>query len=113
MNDGENIYKIKKISYCIDMNKGNTEIVITPLIYLESDKNLTLVAYLELDGHELIPSARLSVRKGDNRIEMKSFKIIRPPYFKEHYSYKCDLHISHDSREYQTHTEVITICGVE
>jgi hypothetical protein len=109
---GEIFYKVKNISYRIDMNEDNTEALITPVIDLEAEKDLTLVACLDLDGHELIPSARLSLKKGGNKVEMKYFKIVRPPYFKESYAYKCELHISQDCREYQTHVETITLCGI-
>jgi hypothetical protein len=109
----EKQYKIKEVSYRIDMSEDNTEAFVTPVIDMETEQNLTLLAYLELDGHELIPSARLQAVKGENRIEMKYFRIVRPPYFRESYSYKCDLHISHDCREYETFSETITLDGVE
>lgn len=48
---------------------------ITTVLSIRSTKSLTAVATLEVDGHELLPSARVHLEEGENRQELPSVSI--------------------------------------
>jgi hypothetical protein len=51
---------------------------ITPVLELDAKQTATLIAELKVDRIEVTPPIRLSLTKGLNRLEMRTFKIIRP-----------------------------------
>ena len=102
-------FEVKNISYCIDTSPDGLLTVITPSLEFEAKDDITLIACLDVDSHELLPSARINLTRGSNSVELKPVKIVRPPKFRHEYVYKFDLHVSADGREYVTHSKEIAI----
>jgi len=87
-----------KVSY--DVRPEGRVSVIIPVLEFDAEENYSLIAFLKVDGHELISSQRIRFKKGPNRLELKPVKIVKTPGFEESYEYKMELHISPDGKEY-------------
>ena len=51
---------------------------IYPIVIAEAEKKAVEIFSVELDGHELVPSARGEVSEGENRFELLPVTIVNP-----------------------------------
>ncbi len=70
--------EIKKVLYSISLDDSLSRAAITPVIIAESDERATLIASLEVDRMELLPSARLSIEEGLSVHTLRPVAIHRP-----------------------------------
>lgn len=96
-----------KISY--DVRPSGRVSVIVPVLEFDAEEPASLIAYLKVDGHELISSQRLHFEPGTNRLELKPVKIVKTPGFEESYEYKMELHISPDGKTYRIDTSMLRL----
>ena len=93
--------KLEDIKVSYDVRLEGRVSVIIPVLELDAAENYSLIAFLKVDGHELISSQRIRFEKGSNRLMLKPVKIVKTPGFEESYEYKMELHISPDGKEYR------------
>ena len=72
--------EIAGISYEVQMSKANERrvAVITPVLDITSPAGRVLVACLKVDGHELLPSAKIEVREGRSQVRLREVRIFNP-----------------------------------
>jgi hypothetical protein len=72
--------EIARISYEIEMaeEKNRRLALITPVLDITSSAGRVLVACLKVDGHELLPSAKIEVREGGNKVRLHEVRIFNP-----------------------------------
>lgn len=96
-----------KISY--DVRPDGRVSVIVPVLEFDAAEPSSLIAFLNVDGHELISSQRVRFEQGSNRLELKPVKIVKTPGFEESYEYKMELYISPDGKTYRIDTSTLRI----
>ncbi|OGV39341.1 MAG: hypothetical protein A2020_08925 [Lentisphaerae bacterium GWF2_45_14] len=92
--------KLEDIKVTYEVRREERVSIITPVLEVDSDSVRTLIAFLKVDGHELISSQRIRFENGPNRLTLKPVKIVKTPGFEESYEYRMELHISPDGKEY-------------
>lgn len=72
--------EIAGISYEIEMSeeKNRRLALITPVLDITSSAGRVLVACLKIDGHELLPSAKIEVREGRSKVRLREVRIFNP-----------------------------------
>lgn len=72
--------EIACISYEVEMSEANKRrvAVITPVIDITSPACRILIACLKVDGHELLPSAKIEVREGRSQVRLREVRIFNP-----------------------------------
>lgn len=69
---------LRNTNYKVNLSSDFKEAEITAELEIEARENTVLVASLEVDRMELLPSHRIHLKKGPNRIELRPVKIINP-----------------------------------
>ena len=67
-----------EVNYSIAINDNTGEAVLTPVIQMLSFGPATLIASLKVDGHELLPSARLPLESGVSEVKLRPVRLMRP-----------------------------------
>lgn len=81
MNFKNNKISICQVRYesCIEPFRDHGEqAVITAVLDIDAQCECCFAASLKVDGHELLPTARIDVKRGSNSIELKPVMIINP-----------------------------------
>lgn len=66
------------IDFGLSINPEHTKLKVRPKLKLTSPSVRLLVASLEIDGHELIPSCRVVAEAGEREYLLPEMSIIRP-----------------------------------
>ncbi len=76
---------------------------IKPLLHVESPAKAVLIGAFLIDSFELLPSFRVILAPGLNKIELPEVKIVRPRFSTtdgQAFEYKAEFRISHDAQNY-------------
>ncbi len=81
--EGELIFKtsdihIDSVDYMIDYDSEKKIATITPVVHVICRKAQILIASIRVDDHELRPSLKLVLEKGEHSYEVPYVKIARP-----------------------------------
>ncbi len=76
IDDGQ--FVLQDTNYKIELSEDCKEAVITTVIDAYAYENTVLIASLEVDGIELLPSHRVKFEKGFNSVSLRPIKIVNP-----------------------------------
>lgn len=100
-------FTVNSVIYETFFDRDAEKALITPCVLVNADAEMTLIGCLKVDNHELIPSFRTSLVKGNNTFKLKSVKIIRP--LPSPHLYRMELSFSSDGLNYHTELSEISI----
>lgn len=105
---------LRNTNYKVKLSPDYKEAEITADLDIEARENTVLVASLEVDRMELLPSHRVHLKKGFNRIELRPVKIINPILWwpnghGQQSLYKMTLHVKQPDNESVTDVKHIGI----
>jgi hypothetical protein len=108
--------EIDNIFYEIEITTANERrlAVITPALDINSPTRRMLIASLKVDGHELLPSAKIEVREGRSQVRLRQVRIFNPllsqsPDPGSGRQYKMTLEVSAENGIFQSDESYISI----
>lgn len=102
MTDEQGEVKEIAVEYRMSSTSDGRGWIITPVLHALSSVPRLLIASLEIDGHELVPSCRIDLKEGDNRVKLPVMRVLSPP--------GCELE---NGRIYQFVLKIHSRFGVE
>ncbi|MFA6569153.1 MAG: glycoside hydrolase family 2 protein [Victivallales bacterium] len=105
---------LRDTNYRVELSPDFKEAEITAELEIQADENTVLVASLEVDRMELLPSHRIHLKKGFNKIGLRPVKIMNPLLWWPHGHgsqslYKMTLHVKQPDNETVTDEKHIGI----
>jgi len=98
---------INSVIYETFFDRDAEKALITPCASVDTNAEMTLIGCLKVDNHELIPSFRVCLSKGNSTFRLKPVKIIRP--LPSPHLYRMELFFSSDGLNYHTESSEISI----
>jgi hypothetical protein len=106
--------EVIKVSYEVDFSANPRIAVITPVLEIHALENCIMIACLRVDGHELLPTDRVTLLPGSNLINLKYVKIVNPIRHlpedaEDEHTYLMSLDLTPDGKIFKTFESKLAI----